>query len=417
MKEEDKVWLITGCSTGMGREFAAAALEAGYRVVTTARNPATLAEFVARHPERARAVALDVTDRAQVEAAVATTLAEFGRIDVLVNNAAYGYLAAIEEGDEADVRAMFETNFWGVLAMTRAVLPHMRRQGGGHIVNNSSQAGLMSKPGTGFYSTTKWAVEALTEALVEEVAPFGIRVTALEPGPFRTDWAGRSMQRAKTAIPAYDAVHARAQMIADMDGKQPGDPRGAAAALLAVVRAETPPTQLLMGRIVLDTYRQKLDGIRASLDQWEPLALRADFAPDSAEYRAASEPQGLSGAQMRELVDRYVAAYNRRDVDAIVALYDPQARMEDPVGLPPAVGHEAIAGLYRMGFDMGVSIALDGAVRCAARAAAVPILATSPASTLRVVDVFDFGRTGLIERMRAYWGPDDLEGDLAVRTA
>jgi len=278
--EEDKVWLITGCSTGMGREFALAALRAGYRVVATARNPDTLRDVVATRPERALALALDVTDRAQVEAVVARTLAELGRIDVLVNNAAYGYLAAIEEGDEEDVRAMFETNFWGSLAMIRAVLPHMRRQRSGHIVNNSSQAGLMSKPGTGYYSTTKWAVEALTEALAEEVEPFGIRVTALEPGPFRTDWAGRSMKRSKTKIADYGAVHARAQMIADMDGTQPGDPRGAAAALIEVVRAERPPRQLLMGKLVLDTYRAKLDGIRASLDAWEDLTVRADFAPE-----------------------------------------------------------------------------------------------------------------------------------------
>ncbi len=280
MTEEDKVWLITGCSTGMGREFASEALRAGYRVVATARDPKTLEEIVAGHSARARALALDVTNAAQVEDVVAATIAEFGRIDVLVNNAAYGYLAAIEEGDEADVRAMFETNFWGLLRMTRAVLPQMRAQRSGHIVQNSSQAGLMSKPGTGYYSTTKWAVEALTEALVEEVAPFGIRVTALEPGPFRTDWAGRSMKRAKSQIAAYDAVHARAQMIADMDGKQPGDPRGAAQALVELVRAKNPPRQLLMGKLVLDTYRSKLDAIRASLDEWEDLTIRADYASD-----------------------------------------------------------------------------------------------------------------------------------------
>ncbi|MFO0690370.1 MAG: oxidoreductase [Myxococcota bacterium] len=280
MAEEDKVWLITGCSSGMGREFAFAALDAGYRVVTTARDPKTLQAFVEAHPERARALALDVTDKRQVEAVVAATIAEFGRIDVLVNNAAYGYLAAIEEGDEEDVRAMFETNFWGLLAMTRAVLPHMRRQRSGHIVQNSSQAGLMSKPGTGYYSTTKWAVEALTEALVEEVAPFGIRVSALEAGPFRTDWAGRSMKRSKTRIDDYVAVHARAQMIADMDGQQPGDPRGAAWALLEVVRSPSPPRQLLLGKLVLDTYRAKLETIRAALDEWEAVTIQADFAPE-----------------------------------------------------------------------------------------------------------------------------------------
>ena len=279
----ERVWLITGCSSGMGREFALEALAAGDRVVATARDPMTLRDIVECSPERARALPLDVTDRKQVDDAVARTIAELGRIDVLVNNAAYGYLAALEEADEADVRAMFETNFWGTVAMTRAVLPHMRARRSGHIVNNSSQAGLMSKPGTGFYSTTKWAVEAFTEALWEEVAPFGIRVTALEPGPFRTDWAGRSMKRSKTRISDYAAVHARAQMIADMDGTQPGDPRGAARALVELVRSDEPPRQLLMGKIVLESYRAKLDAIRASLDEWEDLTLRSDYTPESSE--------------------------------------------------------------------------------------------------------------------------------------
>lgn len=278
--EQEKVWLITGCSTGMGRAFALEALAAGYRVVATARDPGTLAELVDRHPDRARTLALDVTDRRQVDDAVGRTLAEFGQLDVLVNNAAYGYLAAIEEGDEDEVRAMFETNFWGTLATIRAVLPHMRSRRSGHIVNNSSQAGLMSKPGTGYYSTTKYAVEALSEVLVEELAPFGIRVTALEAGPFRTDWAGRSMKRARRPIADYESVHARTQMIAEMHGAQPGDPRGAARALIEIVRAEQPPRQLLLGKIVLDTYRGKLDTIRSMLDEWEELTLRADFAPD-----------------------------------------------------------------------------------------------------------------------------------------
>ena len=278
--DDDKVWLITGCSSGMGRAFALEALHCGYRVVATARDPGTLRAIVEQHPERARALPLDVTDKRQVEAAVERTLAELGRIDVLVNNAGYGYLAAIEEGDEADVRAMFETNFWGTLAMTRAVLPHMRARRSGHIVNNSSQAGLMSKPGTGYYSTTKYAVEALTEALAEELAPWGIRVSALEPGPFRTDWAGRSMKSARSPIADYEAVHARTRMIAEMDGRQPGDPRGAARALVEIVRAERPPRQLLLGRIVLDTYRAKLDAIRAALDDWEELSLRADLPPE-----------------------------------------------------------------------------------------------------------------------------------------
>jgi NAD(P)-dependent dehydrogenase (short-subunit alcohol dehydrogenase family) len=177
---------------------------------------------------------------------------------------------------------MFETNFFGLLAMTKAVLPHMRARKRGQIINNSSQAGLMSKPGTGYYSTTKYAVEALSEALFWELAPLGIRVTALEPGPFRTDWAGRSMKRVQNSIEEYDEiVHARADMIQQTDGTQPGDPKRAAKAVVDLVQCEHPPPQLLLGRIVLETYRDKLDSIRKMLDEWEEVTLGADFPSES----------------------------------------------------------------------------------------------------------------------------------------
>ncbi len=277
----DKVWLITGCSSGMGREIARAALERGYRVVLSARDPATLAELGARSPERSAAAALDVTDRAQIAAAVRLALERFGQIDVLVNNAGYGYLAALEEGDETELRAMFETNFWGLAAMTRAVLPHMRARRSGQIIHNSSQAGLMSYPGTAWYSTSKFAVEAFSEGLSRELAPFGIRVTAIEAGPFRTDWAGRSMKRASERIPDYaEIVWERARLIAEMDGKQPGDPVRAAAAVVALVECEAPPRQLLLGRGVLQAYRQKLAEVGAMLDAWESVTLGADFPPE-----------------------------------------------------------------------------------------------------------------------------------------
>lgn len=274
----DKVWLITGCSTGMGREIAIAALLRGYRVVLTARNPETLAEQSACFPERSAVTRLDVTDAAQIAQAVRFALDRFGQIDVLVNNAGYGYLAAIEEGDEAEVRAMFETNFWGLLAVTKAVLPHMRARRSGQIIQNSSQAGLMSYPGTAYYSTSKFAVEALSEGLSRELAPFGIKVSAIEAGPFRTDWAGRSMKRCVTQIADYaEVVGARAQLIADMDGKQAGDPKRAADAVVALVECEQPPRQLLLGRSVLQTYRQKLAEVTAMLDEWEAISVGADF--------------------------------------------------------------------------------------------------------------------------------------------
>jgi NAD(P)-dependent dehydrogenase (short-subunit alcohol dehydrogenase family) len=281
--EEDKVWLITGCSSGMGRDIAFEALACGYRVVTSARNPASLDEFLERFPDRARAVRLDVTDRDQIEHALAYTMQEFGQLDVLINNAGYGYLAAIEEGDEADVRALFETNFFGTLAMTKAVLPHMRSRRSGQIIHNSSQAGLMSKPGTGYYSMSKYAVEALNEALAEEVAPWGIQVSAIEAGPFRTDWAGRSMKQARSPIEDYaESVHARTTMISAIDGNQPGDPKRAAKAVIDLVRSDNPPLQLLLGRIVLDSYREKLETIRKSLDEWEEATLATDFPTESA---------------------------------------------------------------------------------------------------------------------------------------
>ena len=277
----DKVWFVTGCSTGMGRDIAIAALERGYRVVLTARDPSTLAELHTRHPDQSAVARLDVTDRTQIASAVRHANDVFGRIDVLVNNAGYGYVSAIEEGDEAEVRAMFETNFWGLLAVTRAVLPEMRERRSGQIIQNSSQAGLMSFPGTAYYSTSKFAVEALSEGLSREVAPFGIKVTAVEAGPVRTDWAGRSMKRTPTRLADYaEVVGARAQLIADMDGKQPGDPVRAAAAIVALAECENPPRQLLLGRGVLAAYRQKLAEVSASLDAWEEVTLGAEFPSD-----------------------------------------------------------------------------------------------------------------------------------------
>ncbi len=278
---EAPVWLISGCSSGMGREIAACALEKGCRVAASARRPEVLDDLVSGYPDTALALALDVTDTNSIDHAVAATLEKFGQIDVLVNNAGYGYLAAIEEGEDAAVRAMFETNFFGLVALTKAVLPHMRARGSGCILNNSSQAGLMANPGTGYYSTTKYAVEGFTEALRKEVAPFGIRVTAVEPGPFRTDWAGRSMQRAVAPLAVYaDTVGVRNDMIQSMDGKMPGDPRKAAEAFVMLSELAEPPPQLLLGNIVLDAFRAKLQDQLQMLDAWESIARDADF-PDT----------------------------------------------------------------------------------------------------------------------------------------
>jgi len=274
------VWLITGCSTGIGREIAIAALEKGHRAVVTARKPAAVEDIRARFPDRAVVAALDVTDRGQIEAAIAAGHKAFGQIDVLCNNAGYGYMAAIEEGEEDEVRAMFEANFWGPLHLIRAILPEMRARRSGYIINISSQAGLMANPGTAFYSASKHAMEGMTEGLVKEVKKFGIRVTAVEPGPFRTEWAGGSLKQVKNPLPDYeDNVGARRAMIVKMFDKLPGDPRRAGQTIVDLYDVPEPPSQLLLGKVLLDTYRTKLDGVIASLKEWEAVTLATDFPP------------------------------------------------------------------------------------------------------------------------------------------
>ncbi|MDB5393002.1 MAG: short-chain dehydrogenase/reductase [Rhodospirillales bacterium] len=272
------VWLITGCSTGIGREIAIAALEKKYRVVLTARDPGTVEDLRAQYPGQAIAVALDVTKPEQIASVIAEGNTAFGQIDVMVNNAGYGYLAAIEEGDEDEVRAMFETNFWGPMKLIRAILPEMRKRRSGYIINISSQAGLMSNPGTAFYSASKFAMEGMTEGLSREVKPFGIRVTAVEPGPFRTDWSGRSMKQVADPIPDYaEHVGSRRAFIASMHGKLPGDPKRAGQAIVALYDIAEPPLQLLLGKVLYDSYRTKLDGVIASLKEWEAVTLATDF--------------------------------------------------------------------------------------------------------------------------------------------
>jgi NAD(P)-dependent dehydrogenase (short-subunit alcohol dehydrogenase family) len=275
------VWLITGCSTGIGREIATVALEQGHQVAVTARDASRVEDFLDRFETRALSLALDVTDPAQCAAAVARTEQAFGRVDVLVNNAGYGYLAAIEEGEEPEVRAMFETNFYGALAMIKAALPGMRARRSGYILNISSMAGLVANPGTGYYSATKFALEGLTEALSREVAPFGIRVSLIEPGPFRTDWAGRSMKQVGAPIDAYaDTVGQRRAFIVSMHGRMPGDPRRAAEAIVSLEKLTSPPLRLLLGKPVLDMMRGKLREMEQTLSEWESVTLGADYPAD-----------------------------------------------------------------------------------------------------------------------------------------
>ena len=279
--ENGSAWLITGCSTGFGREIALAALAKGHRVAVTARNPAAVEDIVAAHEDRAIALALDVTLRAQIEAAVAATLERFGAIDVLVNNAGYGYMAAVEEGEDHEVRRLFETNYFGVVELIKATLPGMRKRRRGHIVNISSMTGLVANPPNVYYSSTKFALEALTEALSKEVQPFGIRVTAIEPGGFRTDWASRSMKETMTPIAAYEeAVGARKKLIKAAASVLPGDPRRVADAVLRVTELDNPPLHLLLGHDVLQAFRQKLADLSASIDEWEAVTKDVNFPPE-----------------------------------------------------------------------------------------------------------------------------------------
>ena len=278
--EMDKVWFVTGCSTGFGRELAKMLLERGYRTVVTARDPAKAEDIARGHGERALVLELDVTDPIEIDAAVRSAQKHFGRIDVLVNNAGIGYFGAVEESDERDVRRMFEINFFGLANMTRAVLPSMRRQRSGHIVNISSIGGLRSFPALAFYNATKYAVEGFSEALSLEVAPLGIKVTIVEPSGFRTDWAGRSAGESKTRIDDYaDTAGQNLSNLRGYSGKQPGDPVRAAAAIIDAVESQNPPLRLLLGKAALRGARAKIDLLTRDFDAWEKTTVGADF-PD-----------------------------------------------------------------------------------------------------------------------------------------
>ena len=278
MTDTTRIWFITGCSTGLGYALAQAVLERGERAVLTARRPEQLAELAARHGERALVKRLDVTDAWSIKEAVAAAEARFGRIDVLVNAAGYGYLAAIEEGLDDAVRAQFETNVFGLLAVTKCVLPGMRARRGGHIVNISSIGGLLALAGTGHYHATKFAVEALSESLWHEVAPLGVKVTLVEPGPFRTDFAGRSLIESPTVIADYaETAGKRREQTRANSGKQPGDPVRAAAAIIQAVEAEQPPLRLLLGATALKMAYDRLDALRANFDAWRDVTLSADY--------------------------------------------------------------------------------------------------------------------------------------------
>jgi NAD(P)-dependent dehydrogenase (short-subunit alcohol dehydrogenase family) len=272
-------WFITGCSTGFGRELARVVVARGYRAAVTAREPKQVADLVAGHEDRTLALGLDVTNPAQVAESVRRAEEHFGGIDVLVNNAGIGYFAAVEEGDEAEVRRMFEINFFGLARMTRAVLPGMRRRRSGHIVNIASICGLAAIPSLGDYSATKYAVEGLSECLALEVVPLGIRVTLVEPSGFRTEWAGASAKDSSAReIADYDATAgAERRALRDLNGKQPGDPVRAAHAIIQAVESPAPPLHLLLGKEALRLAHEKLEVLRRDFNTWQSVTIGADF--------------------------------------------------------------------------------------------------------------------------------------------
>jgi len=280
---DSAVWMITGCSSGLGREFARAALRRGCCVVATARDPHKIADLVVGNEAKAKALALDVTSADQIRRAVAEAEGVFGRIDVLVNNAGYGYMAAVEEGEENGVRAQFETNFFGLAAMIRAVLPGMRARRCGVIVNISSVGGLRGLAGSGYYAATKFAVEGLSEALAQEVEPLGIHVMLVEPGPFRTDWGGRSLQQSPNIIADYEETAGkRRRQVPLYSGSQPGDPARAAEAVIKALQSAAPPHHLVLGRQGLEVVRNQLTSMLQEFDAWQETSLSADY-PSNAE--------------------------------------------------------------------------------------------------------------------------------------
>jgi NAD(P)-dependent dehydrogenase (short-subunit alcohol dehydrogenase family) len=276
----EKVWLITGCSSGFGRALAEAALERGDRVVATARNTASLLELAARWPGTVHLAELDVTDTAQCGAVVEEAVRVFGRLDVLANNAGYGLVGAVEESTPEQIQCNFAVNFFGPLALIRAALPHFRAAKSGHILNISAAAAIANYAGFGIYGAAKCALEGVSESLALEGRAFGLKVTLVQPGPFRTDFISRGLDRAPASLPEYEASSGKfGKFLGTIDGKQPGDPARAALAILQAVDAEKPPQRLVLGKYALEKSRRTLAQREAELKLWEETALGTDFQP------------------------------------------------------------------------------------------------------------------------------------------
>jgi NAD(P)-dependent dehydrogenase (short-subunit alcohol dehydrogenase family) len=278
MPNTQPVWFITGCSTGFGRELAKLVIARGWRALVTARDRAKVADLAEGATDRVLALALDVTDASQIAQAVSETSKQFGRIDVLVNNAGYGYQSSVEEGEEDKIRAQFDANVFGLFALTRAVLPLMRAQRAGHVLNVTSVAGLVGFPASGYYAATKHAVEGFSDALAAEAGPLGIKVTCIEPGPFRTDWAGRSLIQTPSTIPDYaETAGARLKATSEKSGTQAGDPVRAGEAMIRVTELDEPPRHLVLGAWGYEAVTSRLKQRLAEIEAWRETSLGADY--------------------------------------------------------------------------------------------------------------------------------------------
>ncbi|MDJ0634269.1 MAG: oxidoreductase [Xenococcaceae cyanobacterium MO_188.B29] len=277
--QNKKVWFITGSSTGFGRTLAETVLKNGDRIIATARKPEQLQDLIAQYPETALALRLDVTEKAEIKTTIEQAVAKFGQIDVLVNNAGYGLIGALEEVSDEQIKRNFDTNLFGAIDVIRAMLPVMRSQQRGHIINMSAIAGFTNELGFSIYGGAKFALEGVSEALQGEVAPLGIKVTIVEPGPFRTDFIGRSLDRVEEQMDAYqDTVGKFLNFLNNIEGKQPGDPQKAAEAIIQVVNSPNPPLRLVLGKYAYTKFRQKIESLTTELDAWEAVAANTDFA-------------------------------------------------------------------------------------------------------------------------------------------
>jgi len=278
MDSTPKTWFITGSSSGLGRAFAEEVLKQGYNAVVTARNADAIQDIVARYPDTALGLSLDITHNEQIADAVQQAEATFGGIDVLLNNAGYGYRAAVEEGDDNDVRLLFDTLFFGTVRLIQAVLPGMRSRRSGMIMNVSSIGGRFSQPASGYYSAAKFAVEGLSDALYKELAPLGIRVMLIEPGAFRTEFAGRSLKGTNKEIADYkDTVGPRRKENDKSSGTQPGDPKKAAQVIIRIAESEQAPFRLLLGSDAINVIQKELTAQQTELTEWKHISLSTDY--------------------------------------------------------------------------------------------------------------------------------------------